>query len=131
MKNVTITLEEDVLRWAKIWAARHDASVSRMLGEELRRKMLAEERYERARRRFQAKTPKPLKPANASFPDRDGLYDTRDDQPVVDLSPASGSGTASWGSVRRSVDGLPADPEIADDLEAVNRADRPASNPWD
>ena len=61
MKNVTITLEEDVLRWAKIWAASHDTSVSRMLGEELRRKMLSEKQYERARRRFQDKAPKPLK----------------------------------------------------------------------
>jgi len=75
MKNVTITLEEDVLRWAKNWAARHDTSVSRMLGEELRRKMLTEESYERARRRFQAKKPKALKPANAPYPARDSLYE--------------------------------------------------------
>jgi len=75
MKNVTITLEEDVLRWAKTWAARHDTSVSRMLGEELRRKMLTEENYEQARRRFQDKTPKLLKPANAPYPARDRLYE--------------------------------------------------------
>lgn len=75
MKNVTITLEEDVVRWAKIWAASHDTSISRMLGEELRRKMLAEEHYARAQKRFLSKAPKPLKPADASYPSRDSLYE--------------------------------------------------------
>lgn len=75
MKNVTITLDEEVLRWAKVWAARHDTSVSRMLGEELRRKMLSETRYERARKRFRARTPKPLKPEGSSYPSRDSLYE--------------------------------------------------------
>jgi hypothetical protein len=72
---VTITMDEDVLRWAKVWAARHDTSVSRMLGDELRRKMLAEKHYERARLRFQAKTPKPLKPSGTPYPSRDSLYE--------------------------------------------------------
>ena len=75
MKNVTVTLDDDVLRWAKVWAAQHETSVSRMLGEELRRKMLSEEQYERARRRFQAKSPKSLKPEGAPYPSRDSLYE--------------------------------------------------------
>lgn len=75
MKNVTITVEEHVLHWAKIWAAGHDTSVSRMLGEELRRKMLSEQHYERAKRRFQMKMPAPLKPEGASYPDRQSLYE--------------------------------------------------------
>ena len=75
MKNVTITLEEEVLRWAKVWAASHDTSVSRMLGEELKRKMLSEQRYERARKRFQGKEPKALKPKGTPYPDRESLYE--------------------------------------------------------
>lgn len=75
MKNVTITLDEDVVRWAKVWAATHETSVSRMLGEELRRKMLAEQHYERARKRFLGKTPKLLKPVNTAYPARDSLYE--------------------------------------------------------
>jgi|LakMenEpi03Aug12_release.lakeMendotaPanAssembly.Ray.scaffolds.fasta_scaffold410869_3 hypothetical protein len=75
MKNVTITLEEDVLRWAKVWAAGHDTSVSRMLGEELRRKMLSEQQYERARKRFQAARIKPLKSADTPYPCRESLYE--------------------------------------------------------
>lgn len=75
MKNVTITLEEEVLRWAKIRAASHDTSVSRMLGEELRQKMLSEKQYERAKRHFLGKPPKPLKPSNTPYPGRESLYD--------------------------------------------------------
>lgn len=75
MKNVTITVDEEVLKWAKVWAARHETSISRMLGEELRRKMLLETQYDRARRRFQARVPRPLKPAGSSYPSRDSLYE--------------------------------------------------------
>jgi len=75
MKNVTITLDEDVLRWSKVWAAKNDTSVSRMLGEELRKKMLAEKNYKRAQKRFQAKAPRHLKSAGTSYPKRDSLYE--------------------------------------------------------
>lgn len=75
MKNVTITLEEDVLRWARIRAASHDTSVSRLLGEELRRKMLSEQKYELARARFKAREIKPLKPSGTAYPSRESLYE--------------------------------------------------------
>lgn len=75
MKNVTITLEEDVLRWAKIQAASQDTSVSRLLGEELRLKMLSEQSYEIAKQRFKARASKPLKPAKTSYPSRESLYE--------------------------------------------------------
>lgn len=39
LRNVTVTLEEDVARWARIEAARRDTSVSRLLGELLKEKM--------------------------------------------------------------------------------------------
>jgi hypothetical protein len=75
MKNVTITLEEDTLRWAKVAAAKQDTSVSRMLGEELRQKMLREKSYERAKKRFHARLPRPLKAADAAYPPRESLYE--------------------------------------------------------
>jgi len=43
LRNVTVTLEEDVARWARIEAARRDTSVSRLLGELLKEKMGASE----------------------------------------------------------------------------------------
>jgi hypothetical protein len=48
MKNVTITLEEDVLEWARVEAARRNTSVSRMLGEVLAEKMRRDDAYARA-----------------------------------------------------------------------------------
>ena len=39
LRNVTVTLEEEVAKWARIEAARRDTSVSRLLGELLKEKM--------------------------------------------------------------------------------------------
>lgn len=39
LRNVTVTLEEDVAQWARIEAARRDTSVSRLLGELLKNRM--------------------------------------------------------------------------------------------
>jgi hypothetical protein len=41
LRNVTVTLEEDVAQWARIEAARRDTSVSRLLGELLKERMEA------------------------------------------------------------------------------------------
>jgi len=75
MKNVTITLDEEVVRWAKVWAAQHDTSVSRILGETLREKMLTENSYESAQRRFLSRKPTALKSETESYPNRDQLYE--------------------------------------------------------
>ena len=42
LRNVTVTLEEDVAQWARIEAARHDTSVSRLLGALLKERILAQ-----------------------------------------------------------------------------------------
>jgi hypothetical protein len=39
LRNVTVTLEEDVAQWARIEAAKRDTSVSRLLGELLKERM--------------------------------------------------------------------------------------------
>lgn len=75
MKNVTITLEEDVARWARIWAAKHDTSVSRILGEALKQRMQADQQYERAMRRFFARKPRMLKQVGAGYPTRENAYE--------------------------------------------------------
>lgn len=48
MKNVTITVEESVLEWARVEAAKRNSSVSRMVGEMLAEKMRHEDAYWRA-----------------------------------------------------------------------------------
>ena len=51
LRNVTVTLEEPVARWARIEAARNETSVSRLLGTILKEQMLHSDGYERAMRR--------------------------------------------------------------------------------
>ena len=50
LKNVTVTLEEDVARWARVKAAQRDRSVSRFLGRVLKERTSEEGDYERALR---------------------------------------------------------------------------------
>ncbi|HEX8814332.1 MAG TPA: hypothetical protein VF753_02430 [Terriglobales bacterium] len=42
LRNVTVTLEENVARWARIEAARQDTSVSKLLGALLKERMATE-----------------------------------------------------------------------------------------
>ena len=49
---MTITVDEDVVRWARIRAAEREMSVSRLVGELLREKMLADQSYEAAMREY-------------------------------------------------------------------------------
>ncbi len=48
LRNVTITLEEDVAEWARIEAAKRDTSVSKLVGEMLREKRLQSDEYKAA-----------------------------------------------------------------------------------
>ena len=75
MKNITITVTEDVARWAKVYAAKHDTSVSRIVGELLRDKMESETAYTKAMEAFLAKEPKPLKEAGKNYPSRESLHE--------------------------------------------------------
>ena len=48
MKNLTITVDDSVLEWARIEAARRGTSVSRMVGDFMAEMMRREDAYERA-----------------------------------------------------------------------------------
>jgi hypothetical protein len=50
MKNVTVTMEDEVADWARLEAARRNTSVSRLIGELLADKMRHDDAYERAMR---------------------------------------------------------------------------------
>ncbi len=75
VKNVTITLAEDVARWTRIRAAEEDTSVSRLVGEMLRRLMEEERSYEIARESYLSVKPTPLKKPDAKYPTREELHD--------------------------------------------------------
>lgn len=75
MKNVTITLDEKVARWARIRAAEQNTSVSRLVGEMLKEKMQEEEAYLLAMEQYLAQKPKVLKKPGAPYPSREELHE--------------------------------------------------------
>ncbi len=76
MKNVTITLDEDVAQWTRVSAAKHSTSVSRWVGEMLRERMLAEESYRASMEQFFSVKPRRLRKDPAKrYPAREELYD--------------------------------------------------------
>ena len=75
MKNVTITLDEEVARWARIRAAEHAISLSRLVGELLREKMLDESNYQTSMQNYLAKSPRMLNKEGDKYPDREELHD--------------------------------------------------------
>lgn len=57
LRNITMTVEEDVARWARLEAARQEKSVSRLLADILKDRMEETSTYERAMRRALARKP--------------------------------------------------------------------------
>lgn len=74
MKNVTITLDEKVARWARVSAAERNISVSRFLSQLLEEKMRDESGYEMAMAQFLSLPPRPLK-KKGDYPSRKELHD--------------------------------------------------------
>jgi DNA mismatch repair protein MutH len=73
MKNVTITLEEEVADWTRICAAKDRTSMSRWIGMLLKQKMQAEAGYQRAMQQFFSSGPLPLK-NGGKYPTRDEVH---------------------------------------------------------
>jgi hypothetical protein len=73
MKNVTITVEDGALEWARIQAAKRNSSVSRLVGELLAEKMRQEDAYEQAMR--EALKFESWGPSEGPFLNRDEMYD--------------------------------------------------------
>jgi hypothetical protein len=73
LRNVTITLEEEVARWARIRAAEEDSSVSQLVGGLLRQLMQQHERFDRARREFQRLGSSII--SDSPYPRREDLHD--------------------------------------------------------
>jgi len=74
-KNITITMDEETARWARVRAAERNTSVSRMVGEMLREKMQADRSYEQAMQEFLALEPVMLKQPGEKYPSREELHD--------------------------------------------------------
>jgi hypothetical protein len=74
MKNVTITVDEKVARWARVAAAKREMSLSRFVGEILREHMEEGVRYESAMREYLA-MPALGGSGGRTRPSRDELHD--------------------------------------------------------
>jgi hypothetical protein len=75
MRNVTIMLDEATAAWARVYAARHDMSVSRLVGEMLQQRMGELREYDQAMRRSLFKAPVRLRRAGRRYPTRDEMHD--------------------------------------------------------
>jgi len=74
MRNVTISLTDELVRWARVWAAEHDTSISAMLSQILKEKMEKESRYQAAMNDFLSMEVRKLSDGRA-YPSRESLYD--------------------------------------------------------
>jgi plasmid stability protein len=74
MKNMTITLDEEVADWARIRAAKCRSSVSRLVGEILKQKMQEEAGYQVAMNQFLSRGPVPLK-MSGSYPSKNEIHE--------------------------------------------------------
>lgn len=74
MKNVTITLADDVARWARVKAAEQDKSLSRFLSELLAAEMGRAAAYEEAMHSYLSQKPYLLRRKGGKYPRRDELY---------------------------------------------------------
>ena len=74
LRNVTITLDEETAKWARIEAAKRDTSVSRFVGSMLREQMESITAYERSWRSYTKRPAVLLKSAGSPYPTRDEIH---------------------------------------------------------
>jgi hypothetical protein len=72
---VTLVLDEETARWARIEAARRDISLSKFLAELLRERMRRAFGYEEAMRRSLSRRPRRLRRPGQRLPTRDEVHD--------------------------------------------------------
>lgn len=75
MKNITITLPDDLAHKAKVFAAEHNTSVSRYVGDMLAAKIASEKGYQRAMSAWKSRSLKALQEKPSGYPRRDTLYE--------------------------------------------------------
>lgn len=74
MRKVTVTLDEETARWARVEASSRRVSVSSLLRELLREHMAGRQSYAAAMERYLGRASRKL---GGSLPSREELYDRR------------------------------------------------------
>jgi len=75
LRNVTVTMDEETARWARIEAAKRDLSLARFLGEILHERMVGQDAYATAKGRYFAQEPRVHRRSGQALPARDELHD--------------------------------------------------------
>ena len=75
LKNVTITLDEATVERARAKAGERKMSLSRFVGDVLRKALGHDDAYEGAYRAWRAEKPLALKGPSKAYPKREELYD--------------------------------------------------------
>ena len=72
---MTVSLDEETARWARVEAARRDMSVSALLAEVLQNQMRADEGYEAAMTAYLSRPATTLRKRRVRYPTRDEVHD--------------------------------------------------------
>lgn len=78
MKNLTLSIDDDLARWARIRAAELDISVSKMLSDLLRDMMQREASYQAAMERHLNRKPTVIAEPGTRYPGRAELHERTD-----------------------------------------------------
>lgn len=74
MKNVTVSMPDELAQWTRVCAARNGKSVSRYLSDLLAERMQEEDRYRQARDSFFSRAPDNLS-CGQRYPARNDLHE--------------------------------------------------------
>ena len=74
VKNVTVSMDEETARWARVEAACNDMSVSRFVGLVLRERMASSEDFERAQRSYLSRRAQRLGSGDGHLARRDEIH---------------------------------------------------------
>jgi predicted transcriptional regulator len=74
-RNITLTLDDELIHKARVLAARRNRSVSALLREELSRLVAEDEAYEKAKRNALARLERGAHLGGGRLPSRDELHD--------------------------------------------------------
>ncbi len=75
MKNITISLPDELAHKAKVFAAEHNTSVSKYVGDLLATRLESEKGYKNAYSKWKSRSVKSLRGVETPLPKRDHLYD--------------------------------------------------------
>lgn len=75
LRNVTVTLDEETARWARVEAARRDVSLSGMIRELIRKEMVRDSEFQAARARWSAGEPRVHRRPGQALPSRAALHE--------------------------------------------------------